>query len=169
MTSISKQISIYEKRKDEAERKCKNIAARLRLEKNKNLKHLFKHFKKLMNTSQQFIDSKKALLKEAEDEPIEELKSFLGILIGYIKLHIQTYGSQKVTEGIPYDTVQEKEDCEHVLSLVEGGELGTAALELKYLNCVAFRDKLDELAMYYHSTNWFQSKYYYYHILLNRA
>ena len=171
MSTLSKQISIYEKRKEEAEKKCQNIAARLCMSPNESLKALFKQHKEMMNISQRLIDTTKAKLKEnkADDEPIEEFKSFLGIVIGYINLHIQTHGKLKVTEGIPYDTVKERDECENVLKLINEGKYEAAADSLCYLNVVAFRDKFDETAMYYHSTNWVRSKFYYYHILLERV
>ena len=171
MSTLSKQISIYEKRKEEAEKKCQNIAARLCMSPNESLKDLFKQHKQMMNMSQHLIDTTKARLKEnrADDEPIQELKSFLGIVIGYIKLHIKTHGRQKVSEGIPYDTVKERDECENILSLINEGEYEAAADSLCYLNVVAFRDKFDETAIYFRSTNWVRSKYYYYHILLNRV
>ena len=138
---------------------------------NESLKALFKQHKEMMNMSQRLIDTTKAKLKEnkADDEPIEEFKSFLGIVIGYINLHIQTHGKLKVTEGIPYDTVKERDECENVLKLINEGKYEAAADSLCYLNVVAFRDKFDETAMYYHSTNWVRSKFYYYHILLERV
>ena len=171
MTSLSKQLSIYEKRKEDAEKKCKNIAARLRMSHDEDLKDLFVQYKEVVNMSQHLIDTTKTKLRvnKADNEPIQELKSFLGIVIGYINLHIETHGRQKVSEGIPYDTVKERDECDNILKLINEGEYEAAADSLCYLNIVAFRDKFDETAMYYHSTNWVRSKYYYYHILLNRV
>ena len=171
MTSLSRQILIYENMKHEAEKKCKNIAARLRLRNSENLKALFKQYKELLNMSQHLIDSNKAKLKvnKADDEPIQELKAFLKIMMGYIKTHIKNFGEDKVYKGITYDAVKDKQEFELVLTLVNEGEYLSAARGLRYLDCVAFEDKMNETAMYFHSTNWYRTKYYYYHILLNRT
>lgn len=169
MTSLSRQILIYESRKQEAERKCKNIAARLRLSNSENLKALFKQYKELMNMSQHLIDSNKAKLNKAGDETIQELKAFLRIMIGYIRVYVKNYGEDKVYKGITYDAVKDQQEFEYLLTLVDEREYLSAARVLRYLDCVAFEDKMNETSMYFHSTNWYKTKYYYYHTLLKRT
>ena len=171
MTSLTQQIKIYEQRKKAAKKKCQNIAARLRLSNDDELKELFKNYKQMLNMSQHLIDSNKAKQKacKADDEPIREFKAFMNIMVGYIKAHIKKYGEDKVYRGITYDAVKDKQEFEYILTLLNEGEYLSAARVLWYVSCVAFQDKMDETAMYFHSTNWYRTKHYYYHILLNRA
>lgn len=154
MTSLSQIIKIYERRKEAAEKKCQNIAARLRMSKNDDLKELFKDYKETLKINQHLIETSKAKLKrhKADDEPIKQIEAFLRIMIGYTK-HGNT----------------EKRKFEYLLELVTEGDYGSAARNIKYLQCEPFQEKMDETTMYFYSKPWFQTKYYYYQILLNRA